>query len=114
VGPRPHPVSNYALFLDRIPYYRLRQTVRPGITGWAQIRYGYANGLDEETEKIRYDLYYIKHRSLWLDLRILAGTCAVLLFDGRNHEAAHQASAVSMWAPAWASQRSASSTASQS
>jgi lipopolysaccharide/colanic/teichoic acid biosynthesis glycosyltransferase len=88
VGPRPHPVSNYDLFVKHIPFYWLRSSVRPGITGWAQIRYGYANSLEEETEKMRYDLYYIKHRSLSLDLRILVGTFLVLLFDSRSHEAA--------------------------
>jgi hypothetical protein len=50
------------------------------MTGWAQIRYGYANNLAEETEKMRYDLYYIKNRSLWLDLRILLLTVATVLF----------------------------------
>lgn len=74
VGPRPHPVSNYELFRTYIPYYDLRGVVRPGLTGWAQVRYGYANGLEEETEKMRYDLYYIKHRGLALDLWILAET----------------------------------------
>ena len=59
VGPRPHPVSNFDLFLKEIPYYALRSVVRPGVTGWAQIRYGYANDLSEETEKMRYDLYFI-------------------------------------------------------
>ena len=44
------------------------------MTGWAQIRYGYANNLEEETEKMRYDLYYIKHLSVWRDLRILVDT----------------------------------------
>ena len=48
--------------------------MRPGVTGWAQVRYGYANNLDEETEKMRYDLFYIKNRSLWLDARILFET----------------------------------------
>ena len=86
VGPRPHPVSNYELFLSHIPYYRLRSAVRPGITGWAQIRYGYANTLDEETEKMRYDLYYIKHRSLRLDVQILLQTFGVLVLDRRSHE----------------------------
>jgi exopolysaccharide biosynthesis polyprenyl glycosylphosphotransferase len=94
VGPRPHPVTNYALFLSRIPYYRIRSAVRPGITGWAQIRYGYANTLEEETEKMRYDLYYIKHRSLWLDVRILLQTVGVLLLDRRSHEAARQSPAL--------------------
>jgi exopolysaccharide biosynthesis polyprenyl glycosylphosphotransferase len=86
VGPRPHPVANARLFLEQIPHYRLRAAVRPGITGWAQIKYGYANGLAEETEKMRYDLYYIKHRSLWFDLQILLMTFGVLLFDRRSHE----------------------------
>lgn len=81
VGPRPHPVSNYKFFLEKIPYYSLRSTVRPGITGWAQVCYAYANNLEEETEKMRYDLFYIKNLSLWLDLRILVGTIKAVLFS---------------------------------
>ena len=80
VGPRPHPVSNGALFGDAIPGYALRSTARPGITGWAQVRYGYANGLDEEAEKVRYDLYYVKHQSLRLDLLILLATVGIVVF----------------------------------
>lgn len=90
VGPRPHPVSNFDTLqlLTRnlcditgteVPYYSLRTLVAPGITGWAQIRYGYANNFDEEIEKLRYDLYYVKHASLRLDLRILIGTVRVVL-----------------------------------
>jgi lipopolysaccharide/colanic/teichoic acid biosynthesis glycosyltransferase len=100
VGPRPHPLSNYQLFLDRIPYYALRSAVRPGITGWAQVQYGYANGLEEETEKMRYDLYYIKHRSLWLDLRIMFETVAVLTFDSHSHESVRHAQA-KPWRDGW-------------
>jgi lipopolysaccharide/colanic/teichoic acid biosynthesis glycosyltransferase len=55
IGPRPPPTSNHAVFMEHIAYYGLRSTVRPGVTGWAQVRYGYANNLDEETEKMRYD-----------------------------------------------------------
>jgi exopolysaccharide biosynthesis polyprenyl glycosylphosphotransferase len=80
VGPRPHPVTNEELFTVHIPYYSLRSVVRPGVTGWAQIRYGYANNLEEEIEKMRYDLYYIKHLSLWFDLRILFDTVKTVLF----------------------------------
>lgn len=80
VGPRPHPVSNFNLFMEQIPFYSLRSAVRPGVTGWAQVRYGYANNLKEETEKMRYDLYYVKHLSLWLDLRVLFDTVKVVLF----------------------------------
>lgn len=79
VGPRPHPVSNFALFSAAIPYYALRAAIRPGVTGWAQVCYPYANTLAEESAKMRYDLYYIKHQSLWLDLRILTRTARVLL-----------------------------------
>ena len=90
VGPRPHPVTNLALLTlaarnlndlsgEAIPYYSLRCAVRPGITGWAQVRYGYANSLEEELEKLRYDLYYVKHASLWLDLRILFETIRVVV-----------------------------------
>lgn len=89
VGPRPHPVSNYELYAlvsrntpesgDQIPYYYLRCLVRPGITGWAQVKYRYANNLSEEIEKLRFDLYYIKHYSLWLDARILLETVKVVV-----------------------------------
>ena len=84
VGPRPHPASNYTLFMERIPFYAFRSMVLPGITGWAQVRYGYANSLEEETEKMSYDLYYIKHASLWLDLRILLRTILVVVL-GQEH-----------------------------
>ena len=84
VGPRPHPVCNLELFTlvtrnlnettgRSVSYYHLRSMVRPGMTGWAQVRYRYANNLEEEIEKLRYDLYYVKHVSVWLDLRILVG-----------------------------------------
>ena len=89
VGPRPHPLSNFEMFVlvsrntpmhgSQIPYYSMRSSVRPGITGWAQVRYKYANGLGEEIEKLRYDLYYIKHYSLLLDLRILFETVNVII-----------------------------------
>ena len=94
VGPRPHPASNLQLFTlvarnlneltgAAIGCYALRLLVRPGMTGWAQVRYRYANNLDEEIEKLRYDLYYIKHRSPWLDLRILFATAKVVVFRPR-------------------------------
>ena len=89
VGPRPHPASNLAMLVlvarntpecgEPIPFYALRSLVRPGITGWAQVRYRYANDLEEEIEKLRYDLHYIKHRSFWLDLRILFETVMVVV-----------------------------------
>lgn len=94
VGPRPHPDSNRRLFIlvsrntpecgEQIPYYSLRSSIRPGITGWAQVRYKYANGLDEEIEKLRYDLYYIKNFSIWLDMRIMFETVKVVLLGHRR------------------------------
>ena len=87
VGPRPHPVSNASLFAEKIPYYVLRTAVRPGVTGWAQVRYGYANNLEEEIEKMRYDLYYIEHLSLWFDLRILFDTVKIVLFGRGSYVA---------------------------
>ena len=91
VGPRPHPATNLValshairgLHEAAIPYYVLRCAVRPGITGWAQVRYRYANSLEEEMEKARYDLYYVKHVSLWLDVRILFESVTAVL-SGRG------------------------------
>jgi exopolysaccharide biosynthesis polyprenyl glycosylphosphotransferase len=79
IGPRPHPTSNQKIFLEYIAYYGLRSTVRPGVTGWAQVRYGYANNLEQETEKMRYDLYYIKHHALWLDFKIMFETVFIMV-----------------------------------
>ena len=84
IGPRPHPASNYELFMRHIPFYAFRTTVRPGITGWAQVRYGYANDLQEEIEKMRYDLYYIKYHSVRLDVEILFRTIAVVVLGNES------------------------------
>jgi exopolysaccharide biosynthesis polyprenyl glycosylphosphotransferase len=80
VGPRPEIAGNVAVMSEMIPYYSLRHVVRPGITGWAQIRHGYSVNLEDVSEKIRYDLYYIRHMSLWFDLRILIDTVKIVLF----------------------------------
>jgi exopolysaccharide biosynthesis polyprenyl glycosylphosphotransferase len=100
VGPRPHPVCNVELFKQNIPYYWLRSVVRPGLTGWAQVRQGYANGLEEETEKMRHDLYYIKHMSAWLDLRILFSTVQTILSGHGSSEVADHISASPVSVPA--------------
>src|SRR3989441_10594887 len=99
VGPRPHPVTNLGLMIlvvrnlsevsgDAIPYYSLRCSVRPGITGWAQVRYGYANSIEEEVQKICYDFYYLKHMSFWLDLRILFETVKIVFSERGADDAA--------------------------
>jgi len=84
VGPRPEMACNVAEMTEKIPYYTLRHVVRPGLTGWAQIKHGYSVNEGDVTEKIRYDLYYIKPMSLWLDLKILLDTGKIVLF-GRVH-----------------------------
>jgi exopolysaccharide biosynthesis polyprenyl glycosylphosphotransferase len=79
VGPRPEMACNVQTMTEQIPYYGLRHTVRPGVTGWAQIKQGYSVSQAEVTEKMRYDLYYIKHMSVWLDLRIVLATARIVL-----------------------------------
>ncbi len=79
VGPRPEMACNVRMMSETIPYYSLRHMIRPGITGWAQVRNGYALTEEQVTEKIRYDLYYTKHASFWLDVRILFETVRFLL-----------------------------------
>jgi lipopolysaccharide/colanic/teichoic acid biosynthesis glycosyltransferase len=56
---------------EQIPYYNVRHALRPGITGWAQINYGYGSSIEEAKEKLRYDLYYIRNVSVMLDLLIV-------------------------------------------
>ncbi len=71
VGPRPEQLPFVERFNESIPFYGYRHLVRPGITGWAQINYGYADDEADTIEKLTFDLYYLKHMSPWLDLRIL-------------------------------------------
>jgi exopolysaccharide biosynthesis polyprenyl glycosylphosphotransferase len=80
VGPRPERPEFVARLRAQIPYYELRTLVPPGITGWAQIRYPYAASLEEAREKLQYDLFYVKHLSVLLDLVILFHTAKVVLF----------------------------------
>jgi lipopolysaccharide/colanic/teichoic acid biosynthesis glycosyltransferase len=68
---------------EKIPYYALRQTVRPGITGWAQVKYQYGASVEESKVKLEHDLFYIKHLSFMLDLAILFETAKVIL-SGRG------------------------------
>jgi sugar transferase (PEP-CTERM system associated) len=79
VGPRPER-PEFAEWLSReIPHYHLRHTVRPGITGWAQIRFKYGNSVEDATEKLRYDLFYIKNMSPGLDFLIFFQTIKIIL-----------------------------------
>jgi lipopolysaccharide/colanic/teichoic acid biosynthesis glycosyltransferase len=78
VGPRPEALELERSYVRDIPHFALRSIIRPGITGWAQINQGYAHDHDEMRSKLEYDLFYLKHCSLWLDLVIVLRTFAVL------------------------------------
>jgi exopolysaccharide biosynthesis polyprenyl glycosylphosphotransferase len=71
VGPRPERPEFVEGFAESIPFYRYRTLVKPGVTGWAQVNYGYADDEADTIEKLTYDLYYVTRMSLWLDLQIL-------------------------------------------
>lgn len=80
VGPRPERPEIVAGLQRDIPYYGLRHSISPGLTGWAQLRYPYGASVEDAIEKLRYDLYYIKNQSLLFDLQILLQTIEVVLF----------------------------------
>jgi exopolysaccharide biosynthesis polyprenyl glycosylphosphotransferase len=79
VGPRPERPEFVQWLAEEIPYYTLRHIIRPGLTGWAQVRYQYGASLKESETKLQYDLYYIKHMSLSLDLWIIFETLKTVL-----------------------------------
>lgn len=80
VGPRPERPEFVEQLAERIPYYSERHAVRPGVTGWAQLRYSYGATEEDAVEKLQYDLYYIKNHSLILDLLIILQTVEVVLW----------------------------------
>jgi exopolysaccharide biosynthesis polyprenyl glycosylphosphotransferase len=83
VGPRPERPEFVQDLQEQIPFYRSRHAVRPGLTGWAQVNYEYGNSVADSLIKLQYDLYYVKHRSFYLDLVILFRTIGtVLSFSG--------------------------------
>ena len=83
IGPRPEQPALVARYTQFIPNYDLRHLMKPGLTGWAQVRFGYAADVAETRSKLAYDLYYIENKSLALDLQILART-AIVVFSRRN------------------------------
>jgi lipopolysaccharide/colanic/teichoic acid biosynthesis glycosyltransferase len=80
VGPRPERPEFVEELKKQIPYYGQRHVVRPGISGWAQVRYTYGASVEDALQKLQYDLYYIKNLSPLLDLVILLSTLQVVLF----------------------------------
>jgi lipopolysaccharide/colanic/teichoic acid biosynthesis glycosyltransferase len=79
IGPRPEQVPMVKQFSDTIPFYPYRHLVRPGLSGWAQVQQGYVSNEEETVTKLSYDLYYVKHCSLALDLLIGAKTVQTIL-----------------------------------
>jgi len=79
VGPRPERLFFVEKLRKKIPYYPLRLKVKPGLTGWAQIKHNYDRSLDDVREKLKYDLYYIENMSLRMDFKILLATIFVVL-----------------------------------
>jgi sugar transferase (PEP-CTERM system associated) len=80
VGPRPERPYFVQDLTQKIPYYGVRHTIKPGITGWAQVRYPYGANDEDAMHKLQYDLYYVKNHSLFLDLMILFQTAQVVLW----------------------------------
>lgn len=80
VGPRPERPQFVAELAKSIPYYTLRHCVKPGLSGWAQLRYPYGASVEDAAEKLTFDLFYVKNHSLWFDLRIFLQTVEVVLF----------------------------------
>jgi lipopolysaccharide/colanic/teichoic acid biosynthesis glycosyltransferase len=79
IGPRPFVPNQEEELSQKIPYYRQRWSVRPGATGWAQVNHGYCATVEDNAEKLAYDLFYIKNMSIGLDLLIIFRTAKVLL-----------------------------------
>ena len=74
VGPRPEQPQYVEELTDKIPFYDLRHLVRPGLTGWAQVKFGYAGDERDALEKLQYDFFYLRRQTLGLDVRIIART----------------------------------------
>ncbi|WP_082048155.1 TIGR03013 family XrtA/PEP-CTERM system glycosyltransferase [Geoalkalibacter ferrihydriticus] len=80
VGPRPERPEFVQMLEEKIPYYSKRHFVKPGVTGWAQVKYPYGASVEDSLEKLRYDLYYIKNLSILMDILIVMETIKVVLF----------------------------------
>ncbi|MGB3774847.1 MAG: sugar transferase, partial [Leeuwenhoekiella sp.] len=80
IGPRPERPEFVVKLSKKIPFYETRHIIKPGLTGWAQVRGRYAQSENDALEKLQYDLYYIKHRNAFLDLSILLKTCSTMIY----------------------------------
>lgn len=79
IGPRPETLKLSQWYEDQIPFYRYRHIVRPGITGWAQVKQGHVTSVSDVRTKLKYDFYYVRHFSVWLDILIVMQTLRVML-----------------------------------
>jgi len=79
VGPRPERPEFVAMLSEQVPFYAIRHSVKPGITGWAQVRYSYVATIEDSVKKLEYDIYYVKNHSMLLDALILLETIRVVL-----------------------------------
>ena len=79
VGPRPERPYFVDQLTQQIPFYAVRHSVKPGVTGWAQVRYAYGATVEDSQQKLQYDLYYVKNHTLFLDLLVLFETVGVVL-----------------------------------
>jgi lipopolysaccharide/colanic/teichoic acid biosynthesis glycosyltransferase len=80
IGPRPERPVFVNEIAETMPFYETRHIIKPGLTGWAQVNYAYGESLDDSLIKLQYDLYYIKHRSIFLDINICIKTLSTILF----------------------------------
>ncbi len=82
VGPRPEQQFFIDQILLKTPKYKLLQNIKPGITSWGQVKYGYASTVDEMVERLEYDLFYLENESLWFDLKIMFYTIGIIFKGG--------------------------------
>lgn len=80
IGPRPERPVFVEKIASVMPYYKTRHAIKPGLTGWAQVNYSYGDSIEDSLMKLQYDLFYIKHRSIFLDLNIMVKTLSTVLF----------------------------------
>jgi lipopolysaccharide/colanic/teichoic acid biosynthesis glycosyltransferase len=80
IGPRPERAVFVQKIAEIMPFYHTRHVIKPGLTGWAQVNYSYGESIDDSLVKLQYDLYYIKHRSIFLDINIAIKTISTIVF----------------------------------
>ena len=80
IGPRPERPEFVIDLEKKLPFYAIRHLIKPGLTGWAQVKHPYASSLEDQDIKMRYDLYYIKERSFFLDFKIIVKTITTVVY----------------------------------